>query len=221
MQDPRIRLISVIVLSIAAYESVIGALLTLVWWVISAKGKTSVHSVKSILILLLMPAIMGVTAFLTEQDGISYFIRMTAVLVVASWMYAERYQGELLDVSVWLFGERIGFDIGVIGELSMTGLEGLKEDIERIPVALSQKGEKIRIKIIPAVFSSLLMRQLITAHDRACLLTTRGYKGGGKHSPVFFQSKSDLTGGFFAFVILTLSLITSDLFITICQTYTV
>jgi energy-coupling factor transport system permease protein len=164
---------------------------------------------------------MGVAAWLTGQDGFSYFVRMTAVLIIASWMYAERYQGEFLDLGVWFFGDRIVFDLGLIGELSISALEELGYEIERITVALSQKGEKLRPVIIPAVFSSLLMRQLVLSHDRACLLATRGYQGGGTHNPVFHTSLSEGIAGAFAVVILMLSVFSRDLFIIICQTYTV
>jgi len=221
MQDPRIRLISIISLSFASLLSLPCALFTLLWWVIFGRVKTSVRSFKSLVILLLLPLIMGFAAWFTGHDGVSYFIRMTAVLIIASWMYAERYQGEFLDLGVWFFGDRIGFDLGLIGELSISTLEGLVYEIERINIALSQKGEKLNPMIIPAVFSSLLMRQFVLSHDRACLLATRGYMGGGTHYPVFHTSVSEWIAGIFAIFILVVSFFSRDLFIIFCQTYNV
>ncbi|HPP78944.1 hypothetical protein, partial [Methanospirillum sp.] len=212
MQDPRIRLGATILLSAAAWISLPGAILTLLWWVMYAGARTSVHTIRSLIIILLVPAVMALAAFWSGADGISYFVRITTVLIIASWMYAERYPGELLDVGVWAFGTKTGFDLGLIGELSMASLDTLAREIERISVALSQKGMRLTPRIIPAVFSGILIRQLNLAHERAILLTLRGYTRGGMHCPSFSPSRSDWISGAFSCTIFLFSLIAGDFF---------
>jgi len=212
MQDPRIRLGAIILLSAAAWMSLPGAILTLLWWVISSGARTSVHTVRSLIFILLVPAVMALAAIWSGADGISYFFRITAVLIIASWMYAERYPGELLDVGVWALGTKTGFDLGLIGELSMSSLDTLAREIDRISVALRQKGTRLTPRILPAVFSGILIRQLNLAHDRAILLTLRGYTRGGMHCPSFSPSRSDCISGAFSCTIFLFSLIAGDIF---------
>lgn len=221
MQDPRIRLVSLFFLSVAAWVSLTGALLALLWWVCCTHGKTSITSLRLLLLLLLVPAVMGCSALLSGQDGFSYFCRISTILILASWMYRERSPGELLDVGVWFGGERIGFDLGLIGELSMSALEELSGEMEQVSVAIRQKGERLRLSTIPAIITLLLVRQLRLARDRACLLTIRGYRGGGTHSPVFVTTGYDKAAGAFSFVILVLSLATRDFFIISGATFIV
>lgn len=212
MQDPRIRLGATILLSAAAWMSLPGAILTLLWWVIYAGARTSVHTVRSLIFILLVPAVMALAAIWSGADGISYFVRVTAVLIIASWMYAERYPGELLDVGVWALGTKTGFDLGLIGELSMSSLDTLAREIDRISVALRQKGTRLTPRILPAVFSGILIRQLNLAHERAILLTLRGYTRGGMHCPSFSPSRSDCISGAFSCTIFLFSLIAGDIF---------
>ncbi len=212
MQDPRIRLGAIILLSAAAWMSLPGAILTLLWWVISSGARTSVHTVRSLIFILLVPAVMALAAIWSGADGISYFFRITAVLIIASWMYAERYPGELLDVGVWALGTKTGFDLGLIGELSMSSLDTLAREIDRISVALRQKGTRLTPRILPAVFSGILIRQLNLAHERAILLTLRGYTRGGMHCPSFSPSRSDCISGAFSCTIFLFSLIAGDIF---------
>ncbi|MDD1723934.1 MAG: hypothetical protein LUQ07_02255 [Methanospirillum sp.] len=221
MQDPRFRLASLFFLSAAAWSSLIGALLALIWWLCCTRGETSIRSLRQFLLFLLVPAIMGFSAFLSGQDGFSYFCRITTILILASWMYRERYPGELLDIGVWFGGKRTGFDLGLVGELSMSALEELAGEIDLVSVAIRQKGEKLRVTSIPALVTVLLVRQLRLARDRACLLTIRGYHGGGSHSPVFVTTGYDLAAGAFSFVILVFSLATRDFFIISGSTFIV
>lgn len=121
MQDPRIRLVTTIMLSIAAWISVPGAILSILWWLVCGRARTSIKTLRSLFLILVIPAVMGLAAVWSGGDGLSYFIRISAVLIIASWMYAERYPGELLDVGVWFLGTKTGFDLGLIGELSKIG----------------------------------------------------------------------------------------------------
>jgi len=212
MQDPRIRLVTTIMLSIAAWISVSGAILSILWWLVCGRAKTSIKTLRSLFLILIIPAVMGLAALWSGGDGLSYFIRISAVLIIASWMYAERYPGELLDVGVWFLGTKTGFDLGLIGELSMSSLDTLAREVDRISIGLRQKGTSLSPGIIPAVFSGILIRQLNLAHERAILLTLRGYTTGGTHCPSFTSTFADWLNGTFSCTIFLYSLITGDFF---------
>jgi len=212
MQDPRIRLLITATLSGAAWSSLTGAMLALLWWALFCRARTSIRSFPSLILILIVPAVMGLAAIWSGENGISYFIRITAVLIIASWMYAERYPGELLDVGVWLLGTKTGFDLGLIGELSMSALEVLSRETERVSVAIRQKGSRITPWIIPAVFSGIVIRQLQLAQERATLLTLRGYTKGGMHCPSFTSPPEDWIAGAFSCAIFLFSLIAGDFF---------
>jgi energy-coupling factor transport system permease protein len=212
MQDPRIRLVTTIMLSIAAWISVPGAILSILWWLVCGRARTSIKTLRSLFLILVIPAVMGLAAVWSGGDGLSYFIRISAVLIIASWMYAERYPGELLDVGVWFLGTKTGFDLGLIGELSMSSLDTMAREVNRISIALRQKGTPFSPGIIPAVFSGILIRQLNLAHERAILLTLRGYTTGGTHCPSFTSTFADWLNGTFSCTIFLYSLITGDFF---------
>lgn len=156
---------------------------------------------------------MGLMSSLSGEDGLSYFFRIGVVLIIASWMYAGRYPGEFLDVGVWLFGNKTGFDLGLIGELSVSALEELGHEIERVRTAIRQKGERLRPGILPSVFSALLIRQLRFAQDRAALLVNRGYRGGGIHCPVFHATWREGVTAIFSFAILVISVTAGEFII--------
>jgi len=150
---------------------------------------------------------MGLFALWSDKDGISYILRISTILVIASWMYAERSPGELLDVCGGLFGTKIGFDLGLIGELSLSSLDGLLREIDRVMIALRQKKTRISLTNIPVIFSGILIRQICFAHERAILLTLRGYTQGGMHCPSFSPTLRDGIIGALSCTIFLFSLI--------------
>lgn len=221
MQDPRIRLPGAAILSCAAWLSLTGAILTLIWWVVCGKMHTSIKSMNMLILILTVPTIMSIASLCSGGDGLSYFIRITAVLIIASWMYAERYPGELLDVGVFFGGSKSGFDLGLIGELSMSALEVLARETERVSIAIRQKDSRISPRILPAVFSGIIVRQLQFAQERATLLTLRGYIRGGTHCPSFITTPADWIAGAFSCAIFLFSLIAGDFFMISGSTFIV
>ena len=221
MQDPRIRLAGGILLSISGWLSLTGAFLCILWWVIFGRAHTAVRSLHGWILLLIIPAVMSLASYFSGGDGVSYFFRITAVLLIASWLYAERYPGELLDIGVFFGGRRIGFEIGLIGELSMSALEVLGRETERVRIAIRQKGRNLSPGMIPAVFSGIIVRQLQVAHERAILLTLRGYQRGGTHCPSFSSPPEDWIAGAFSCLIFVISLIAGDFFMISGSTFIV
>ncbi|HZD43313.1 MAG TPA: hypothetical protein VE134_04575 [Methanomicrobiales archaeon] len=189
MKDPRLRLVAVIALSISAYVSLLGAAVALVWWLaFTERTHTLSHPRVLGAFVGLLAVISGIVQIL-GGDGISYFVRFSVIALIASWAFADRRAGELLDVATWGLGTRIGFEIGLVAEMSIRSLEVMAEDFARIRLAQEIKGVPWGIRsIVPAV-SSLVQSGIQRAEDQADLLAIRGYQMGGTVCPVF---ESDL-----------------------------
>jgi hypothetical protein len=192
MQDARLRLISLVSLSIATFLSVPGAVLSLLWLLLSpGKLKETMRSVAFWAILFFVTIIATATQ-MSGNDGLSYFIRTGVIVLLAFSVYREWHPGEYLDLSVWLFGKKAGFDIGLAVEMSIQGLHEASREFARIRSALTLKGQKPGIRVIPAVAFLLIHTRLMRARDQADLLATRGYRAGGSCCPVFRTSNRDM-----------------------------
>ncbi|PKL58647.1 MAG: hypothetical protein CVV33_10525, partial [Methanomicrobiales archaeon HGW-Methanomicrobiales-4] len=176
------------------------------WWATCTGRTTSFHDARTVGLVFMLPMIAAGATSLSGGDGISYILRISGILLIASWAYSERYPGEFLDVSVWLLGQRIGFDIGLIGEMSLSSVEILVDEMWRTRIALRQKGQHLSLSVLPPVMTSLLVRQLRLARERAGILTLRGYRGGGTLCPSFLTSYRDIAAGALCILILAVSL---------------
>lgn len=214
MQDARIRLIALLSLSIATFISVSGALLTLVWLLFTPGTlKETVKSASFWVILLFVMIVAGATQ-VTGGDGVSYLIRTGVIILLGFSVYREWHPGEYLDLSVWLFGRKAGFDIGLAVEMSIQGLHEASRAFARIRDALSLKGKRPGVRMIPAVGFLLIHTRLMRAREQADLLATRGYQAGGNCCPVFRTANRDIMMGILAIFILIFSFIpVRDIFI--------
>jgi energy-coupling factor transport system permease protein len=214
MQDARIRLVSVVSLSIATFLSIQGALLTLLWLIFSAAPLKAAVKSASFLVILVFVTIISVATELSGNDGISYFTRTGVIMVLAFSVYREWNPGEYIDLSVWLFGRKRGFDIGLAVEMSIQGLHEATRAFARIRDALSLKGMQPGIRLVPALGFLLIHTRLLRAREQADLLAVRGYRAGGSCCPVFRTSKRDIFMGILAILILSVSFIPfGDIFI--------
>ncbi len=189
--DGRLRLLSVILLSLGAFLSIGGAILALLWWVVAAWRRWEIpdrHLIFALLMLILLPAL--VTEYFTG-GGLSYGIRMGVILFISFWVYTDYRGGEMLDIFVWAGTERKGFDIGLAAEMTMQGIYLAGSDLQQIRRAYSIKGLKISVKtFIPASISLLLMH-IRRSDETARLLALRGFNGGGTYAPCFPGRKRD------------------------------
>lgn len=192
MQDARLRLFAVVILSIAAFSSVTGAFAVFIWWILFTPGIRTLVKSPFALFFLGFTALVSALVWLSGGDGFSYLIRMGVILLLAFYAYSDRAPGEFLDLSVWLFGRKIGFDIGLAAEMSLSGLEVLSDEMKRIRIAFRLKGEKLGIRSIIPAAGLLIYSQFARAEDQADLLAVRGYRGGGMVCPKFKASKGDL-----------------------------
>jgi energy-coupling factor transport system permease protein len=195
MQDPRIRIAAAAILSISAFISIQGAVFVFLWWLVFTPGFALVKKIWLVLPLILMTGFFSIVLELFQGNGISYFIRMTVIILVGMWVYEEQRAGDFLDISVWLFGNGAGFDLGLVSEMGMQSLSSIIADFERIRLAAKIKGETWGVRsLIPATLI-FVHGALARAGDSADLLAVRGYCSGGAWCPVFSPRPRDIIAG--------------------------
>jgi hypothetical protein len=213
MQDPRIRIFVVVTLSVAAFISVTGALLAFLFWVIFTP-RVAVLKRPATATFFLMIGIVSVFTQVTGGNGLSYFLRLTVVLLLALYAYYEYRPGDFLLVSVWTFGKRYGFNPGLIAEMSVQSIYDLEYDLSRIRMAITQKGIKFSFHQLIPVGGMIVLNQIRRAGDQADLLTVRGYTNGGTCCPHFYPEARDYLCAVLAILILIFAFLpVRDIFI--------
>jgi hypothetical protein len=214
MQDPRIRIASAAILSVAAFISIQGAVAAFLWWLVFTPRVTIVKRIPGILSIILVVAFFSFVLEILGGGGILYFIRMSVILLIGMWIYDEQKSGEFLAAGVWLLGNRIGFEIGMTAEMGIQSLESVAADLERIRVAEEIKGVRWGVHSLVPAGLILVHGALIRAEDSAELLAVRGYHFGGTMCPEFLTSKSDIIAGVCSLGVIVFSLIpVSEFFI--------
>ncbi len=195
MQDPRIRIGAAAILSIAAFISLHGALFAFLWWLVFTPGLSLAKRIPLVLPLVLVTGFFSIVLEFFSGNGISYFLRMTVILLIALWFYEEWKPGEFLAISVWLSGDRAGFDLGLIAEMGMQSLSLIVTDFERICLAERMKGMGWGVSSLIPAGLVLVHGALARAEDSAELLAIRGYRSGGTWCPVFLRKPWDIVAG--------------------------
>ncbi|MDD1676796.1 MAG: energy-coupling factor transporter transmembrane protein EcfT [Methanomicrobiales archaeon] len=206
MQDARLRLLATITLSGAAVSGIPGAGLTFLWWLACTPRWDKVPR-RGILVAFLFIVITAVVLQISGGPGISYLVRFSVILLIAAWAYTAFRPGELMDVGVWLFGDGIGFDLGLVGEMSLQSLQVSADDLSRIMTAQRMKGIGWNWRTFAPALATLVHLSLRRADDQAGILAIRGYRKGGTHIPVFPKGKWDRVTTVCALAILCISLL--------------
>ncbi|HQD24949.1 MULTISPECIES: hypothetical protein [Methanoculleus] len=192
MQDPRLRFLAAAVLSLAAFASTAGAVAALVWWLLATPRTKTLPGPRVLIPLIAMIGVTALVSALEGGPGLSYFIRMTVILLLAAWAYAETREGDALSVAVWALGNRVGFEIGLIAEMGIGGLAVIREDIEHAQVAMALKGIRPGLRSIVPLAVTLIVTEIRRSDDIARLLAVRGYTFGGEICPEFRRDSKDL-----------------------------
>jgi len=215
MGDPRLRLLSVAALSVAAFASVPGTALAAVWWLLFTRRV--LPAPKTVLYLGVTVLIAALATALSGGEGPSYLVRCAGVLLIAAYAYAQQRDGDLLDLGAWLGARlglpRTGFDLGLVGELALGSLGAAAADLAEIRLAVDQK----RLPLLAgwfAVGTALLFTELRRGRELARLLALRGYTGGGVLIPRFQTARADIVAACAAIAVLIITLAGSrDIFI--------
>jgi energy-coupling factor transport system permease protein len=214
MQDPRVRVAAAGILSISAFVSLHGAALALLWWLVFTPGIHLLKKIHLVVPFLLMTGFFSLVLELSGGNGLSYFIRMSVIILIGMWLYEEQKPGEFLRTSVWLFGDRIGFDLGLVSEMGLQSLSRIAADLRRIRWAGKIKGMTWGAHSLIPAGMVLVYGALARAGDSAELLAIRGYRSGGTVCPQFKTKPMDLVSGFFTVCIVLFAIIpVSEFFI--------
>ncbi|MGA9028929.1 MAG: energy-coupling factor transporter transmembrane component T [Methanoregula sp.] len=195
MQDPRIRLACAFLLSIAAFISIAGAIAAFLWWLVFTSRWKSIRHFRAMLATLLLFVLVAAVMVFTGTNGLSYLTRMTAILLVGTWVYADSRPGDFLATGTWLCGTRMGFELGMIAEMAMGVAQGLSDDFSRIRIAMAQKEQPWGIRRILPAGRILIWDALRRADDTAELLAMRGYRGGGTICTRFSPQAPEIVAG--------------------------
>ena len=214
MQDPRVRIAAAAILSVSAFVSLHGAGVAFIWWLVFTPGIHLVKKVRLVIPFLLMTGFFSLVLGLSGGNGLSYFIRISVIILIGIWLYEEQKPGEFLRTCVWLFGDRAGFDLGLVAEMGLQSLSLIATDLRRIRWAGKIKGMKWGAHSLIPAGVILVHGTLARAGDSAELLAVRGYRSGGTVCPKFNAKPRDLVAGFFAVCIALFALIpVSEFFI--------
>lgn len=198
MKDPRIRMFSMIILSCAAFASMEAAVASIIWVLVFSDRRFRVPSLPAFLGLFIMISVISVLTWNTDSGGISYFVRMSALIVIAVWAYSAIRPGEILDTLVWLLGEKTGFELGLTAETAMTEIRRIPEDFRMARIATGFKGKKFRVRDYIPVLGNILIITLRRAEEHGKILASRGYVRGGTHHYEFVTEKKDWLALFLA-----------------------
>ncbi|ADN36463.1 cobalt transport protein [Methanolacinia petrolearia DSM 11571] len=201
MKDPRIRMASMIMLSCAAFAGMEAALASVLWVLVFSDRKFKVPSLPAFLGLFVIISVIAILSIGDASGGLSYFVRMSALIVIAVWAYSAIRPGEILDTLVWLFGNKTGFELGLTAEIAMTEIRRIPEDYSMARIAMDFKGKKIRIRDYIPVLGNILIITLKRAEEHGKILAGRGYIRGGTHRPEFVTEKNDWLALFFSIMI--------------------
>jgi energy-coupling factor transport system permease protein len=113
-----------------------------------------------------------------------------------------------------MFGDKAGFELGMIAEMGMQGMVSLAKDLERIRIAEKLKGISWGFRRIVPTGGVLIHGALARAEDTAELLAVWGYSGGGTRCPAFRTDRMDLIAGTVAIIVVIAAFIpVSEFFI--------
>ncbi len=197
VSDIRLRLLTLCVLSIVSFTAPAGAALTFVWWLVFAAKKTvaavSLRKIIGICILIcLFPSVIIMISSGTLSAGLIYGFQISVLLLLALWFGTTYQPGEFCSFFVWLFGNGIGFDMGLAADFAASQLTELKTDAAGFMRSLRLKGKKLTARTFASFAFCIFMLALRRADLSSRLLARRGYTGGGTFCPLFDVEKSDI-----------------------------
>jgi hypothetical protein len=201
MQDVRIRIGSAAILSVVAFLSLSGAMAVFIWGLIVTPRFAILKTIRTTYPVFFLIAFFSIIVEITGGRGISYFVRMSVIVLIGMWILYEQQPGEILTMSVWLFGNRTGFEIGLTAEMGMQSFELLLADLERIRIAEKLKGVTWNYRNLVPTGIILIHGALSRAEDTAELLAARGFSKGGTLCPAFVTTPRDILAGMSVLVV--------------------
>jgi hypothetical protein len=214
MQDPRIRLLAACLLSAAAFLSLIGAVAAVAWWLIFTPRLRCIRHRTAVLAAGVLFCVVALVISLSGGDGVSYLIRMTAILLIGTWMYADSVPGDFPALGTWILGPKTGFELGMTAGMALQAADGLGDDFTRVRLASIQKQVPWGIRSAISVGRVMVSDALVRADEMADLLAVRGYRNGGTCCSRFRTPAWDILAGVCAGAVILVAVISvSEFFI--------
>lgn len=207
MQDVRLRTGVAVLLSIAAFLSIAGAAAAALWCMVFARKLSLRKNARLFLSLGLLVGFFAIVLQMNGGKGISYFVRMMVIVLIGVWVYSEQKKGEFLRLGVWLFGDRAGFDLGLVADMGMQAMDLLIADFEKIRLAGRLKRRPLTATHIVPAGIVLVSNALHRADDTAELLAVRGYRDGGSLCPALVTTLGDIAASLLACIVALLAII--------------
>lgn len=198
MQDIRLRTGCAVLLSLTAFVSLTGAGAVFLWWLLFARPLMLLRTLRRVIPAVALTAFFGIVLAYTGGDGLSYTLRMTVIILVGAWICHQYQPGEFISFGTWLFGNGIGFDLGLIADTGMQSLDLLVSDLRRIRQAYAIKTGPLGIRTLVPAGDILIHGVLRRADETAELMAIRGYRYGGSGCPVFRTPPRDIAAMFAA-----------------------
>ena len=191
VSDIRIRILTFTLLSVSVYLFPQTALPAVFWWLFFSRlsGKQKIQSAAAALLISLLPTV--VLLFSLGAPAFVYGGKTAVLLLLAFWFGQTCKAGEFQSFFVWLFGCRIGFDIGMAAEILLMQTSLIIQDAKGYRQALVQKNTAFGPKTLLPFAFGILTLALRRAERSSKLLARRGYVGGGTYKPFFSAEKSD------------------------------
>ena len=192
MSDVRLRVLTLLILSASVFFLPQTAVLGFIWWLIFSKQsmRLMVLEVLATVLISAFPTIILLISL--DASALIYGGKTAVLLLLAFWFGRSCVPGEFQNLFVRLFGNRIGFDLGLACEIFMMQISFVFQDAKGYRAALSQKNKRLGPRtILPLVFGvlTLSIRRMKLSSK---LLARRGYVKGGTCEPVFYTEKSDV-----------------------------
>jgi energy-coupling factor transport system permease protein len=192
MSDVRLRVITLLTLSVSVFFLPQTAVPGFIWWLIFSKQSIRLM-IRDVLAAVLISAFPTIILLISSDVSALIYGGKTAVLLLlAFWFGRNCVPGEFQNLFVWLFGKRIGFDLGLACEIFMMQMSFVFRDAKGYRAALSQKNKRLGpLTILPLAFGvlALSIRRMKLSSK---LLARRGYVKGGTCKPVFYTEKADV-----------------------------
>jgi hypothetical protein len=198
LRDIRLRTGTATLLSLIAFYSIPGAVAAFVWWLVFTPNINLVRKNRLVVPSIILIGLFSVILEITGSGGFSYFFRMMVVILIAVWLLSGQTKGEFLHMGCWLFGNRTGFELGMLAEMALQNLHALLIDFDRIRAAERMKGVRSGMRSIVPIGRVLVHGTLMRAEDTAELLAIRGYVRGGTCVAAFARETGDVTAAFLA-----------------------
>ena len=192
VSDIRLRLLTLVLLSVLSFVSTSGAAVVFFWWLVfAAKTTFAKKSWKAVLLISLFVGLFPSVVLYFSGGDVFYGAKIFVLVLLAFWFSASLVPGEFMSLFVWMFGKKIGFDLGLAAGFSTQALSEIQSDFSHMKSALKIKGQRFSVFRVPSLAMGILVLSLRRSDFQSGILARRGYVSGGTFVPVFFPGKYD------------------------------